>query len=186
MTKENEEIGRKSAAPKFEVLLILVLFLCFIVWSISKCNDKRKSFQEEEMIRNGEDLVETSSSVNAELMKDTTVDATSNTPKASTTTPAPAPKPVTPPKAVGTNLYITIDGLNMRNHPHLDSMVVTKLSLFETVTFMNEVTDFKQEINLGKEMANEPWVKIQTKRGKVGWVYGAGVHYHKKKREGVE
>jgi hypothetical protein len=40
-------------------------------------------------------------------------------------------------------------------------------------------------VNLGTEKADEPYVKIKTKRGTVGWVYGAGVHYVKKKRSGV-
>ena len=50
---------------------------------------------------------------------------------------------------------------------------------------MNEVTDSTYEVNLGKEKANEPYVKIKTKRGTVGWVYGAGVHYVKKKHSGT-
>lgn len=184
MTTTNEKPPKKSNAPKFEVMLILVLFLCFIMWSISRCNDKRKSYQEEEMIRNGEDLNTAVTNIDTVAIQNTTTTNSTTTtpppPPVATPTPKPAPKPL------GSTLYITIDGLNMRNYPHLDSVVVAKLPLFEMVTFMNEVTDFKQEINLGKEIANEPWVKIQTKRGKEGWVYGAGVHYHKKKREGVQ
>ena len=34
----------------------------------------------------------------------------------------------------------------------------------------------------GYEIADEPWVKVQHKRGRIGWVYGAGVNYYKKKR----
>ena len=51
---------------------------------------------------------------------------------------------------------------------------------------MNEVTDSTFQINLGKEVADEPWVKVRSKKGHVGWVYGAGVDYYKYKRPGVE
>ena len=51
---------------------------------------------------------------------------------------------------------------------------------------MNEVTDSTYQISLGKEMADEPWVKVKNNRGKIGWVYGAGINYYKKKREGVQ
>ena len=87
---------------------------------------------------------------------------------------------------VKARLYVTIDGLNMRTGPHLDSAVVEKFPLFEEVIFMDEYTDFTQELSLGKETANEPWIKVKSKRGKTGWVWGAGVDYRRKKREGVQ
>jgi hypothetical protein len=73
----------------------------------------------------------------------------------------------------------------MRKEPGLKSETVAKLDLYEQVYFMNEKTDYTQEINLGKEMATDYWVKVKTKSGKVGWVFGAGVHYYKQKRKGV-
>ena len=182
-TTTDKSTRRRPAAPKFEVILILILFGCFIIWSISRCNAKRQAYQQEERIRKGEDTpTAAGGALSADATAKTTVTETTTTVIAK----PPVTKPTPPPKAVGSVLYITIDNLNMRDYPHLDSVVTAKLPLFEKVTFMNEVTEFKQEINLGKEMANEPWVKIQTKRGQQGWVYGAGVHYHKKKREGVE
>lgn len=192
MSTENEKITPKGAAPRFEIALILIFFACFVMWSISRCDAKREEMQTEEMIENGDDLRTTEASESG-LMQDapTTADNANNVSNNTTaTTPAVAtpisPKPKPQRQTFGTTLYITIDGLNMRNHPHLDSAVVAQLPLFEPVTFMDEVTEFKQEINLGKEMANEPWVKVQTRKGKAGWVYGAGVHYYKIKREGVQ
>jgi hypothetical protein len=73
----------------------------------------------------------------------------------------------------------------MRRSPELKADVIAELSLFSKVFFMNEVTDSLYEINLGYEVAKEPWVKVRTKKGKEGWVYGAGVNYYKKKRSGV-
>ena len=64
----------------------------------------------------------------------------------------------------------------------MDSTIITKLKLFEEVSFMDEVTSFKQRISLGPEIAEEPWVKIRSRKGHIGWVYGAGVNYYKKRR----
>ncbi|MFK7934191.1 MAG: SH3 domain-containing protein [Saprospiraceae bacterium] len=185
----------KTNAPRFEIALIFIFFVCFIMWSISRCGDKREEMRAEEIIENSEDLQTeesstanvTSDAANTSATTTTTTSGAASTTSPVTTTPAVAPpKPKPQSSTAGTTLYVTIDNLNMRTHPHLDSVVVAKLPLFERVTFLNEVTEFKQEINLGKEMANEPWVKVQTKRGKDGWVYGAGVHYHKVAREGVQ
>lgn len=82
-------------------------------------------------------------------------------------------------------LYVTIDKLKVRKTPGLKGESLGELKLFDEVYYMNETTDSLYEVNLGREMAKEPYVKIKTKRGTVGWVYGAGVHYIKKKRSGT-
>jgi Tfp pilus assembly protein PilZ len=74
----------------------------------------------------------------------------------------------------------------MRRAPELDAEVIDEFELFEEVFFLDEVTDFTQEINLGKQIVNEPWIKVQSKQGRAGWVYGAGVHYYKKKHPGAD
>ena len=83
-------------------------------------------------------------------------------------------------------LYVTIAGLKMRKSPELNAEVIEELPLFDEVFYLNEVTAFTQEINLGKAIANEPWVKIQTRRGRAGWVFGAGVNYYKKKNPNAD
>jgi hypothetical protein len=110
------------------------------------------------------------------------------------TTQAPRPattaaaKPASAPQTVvknQTTLWVTIDGLNVRKEPGLKADLVAKLDLYEQVYFMNEKSDYTQEINLGKELVTDYWVKVKTKSGKVGWVFGAGVHYYKQKRKGT-
>lgn len=142
---------------------------------MSKCNAK-KLFKEQ--TEQAEDL---------SSQEDSTLDFTI------TPTPLPQKEGVIQKEAPTKNaetelskLYVTIDGLKLRTGPSLDSTVLYQCSLFEEVYFMNEVTDSTYQLSLGKEMADEPWVKVKNKRGKVGWVYGAGVNYYKKKREGVQ
>ena len=76
---------------------------------------------------------------------------------------------------------MTIEGLNLRRAPNLSASIIEKLSLHEEVLFLNEITDSTEQINLGEEVANEPWVKVNY-QGKEGWVYGAGVHFYRKTR----
>ncbi len=82
-----------------------------------------------------------------------------------------------------TPLYVVLDELNMRAEPKLNARLLARLQLYDELVFLNEVTDFTQEINIGGAVFNEPWVKVKNKRGQVGWVYGAGVHYYKFRRQ---
>jgi hypothetical protein len=82
-------------------------------------------------------------------------------------------------------LFVTIDGLKMRKEAGLKGDLVAKLDLYEQVYFLNQKTEWTQEISLGKENVTDHWVKVKTKSGKIGWVFGAGVHYYKMKRKGV-
>ncbi|TAK32567.1 MAG: SH3 domain-containing protein, partial [Saprospiraceae bacterium] len=84
-----------------------------------------------------------------------------------------------------TRLYVTIDKLKLRKEPKLNGAVIAELKLFDQVYFLDEMTDSTTQVNLGYEIADEPWVKVKSMKGQTGWVYGAGVHYAKKKRSGV-
>ena len=167
--------------PKFEVLIIFVFFISFILWAMSKCNKTQEDLSE--------DTSETTSTTEDETVPDSltaTLPVQATTQENPSSTPATtANPPTTTPQPEYAPLYVTIEGLNMRAEPQLNSEVIMRLQLFEKVNFLGEVTDSTTEVNLGYEVANEPWVKVQHARGKVGWVYGAGVHYYKKKREGV-
>ncbi len=85
-----------------------------------------------------------------------------------------------------TPLFVTIDGLNMRQGPNRRFGIIDRLELYEEVFFLNEVTDSSETIKLGDTTTVAPWVKVKTRKGREGWVYGAGVHYYRKKLEGVE
>ena len=166
---------KKGLLPRIEILIILIFFLSFIIWAMSKCNAKKLLYEQ------------STPTEESTVQNDSTPDFTI-TPKA-----LPQKEDAIQSKseqksqpAELSKLYITIDGLKLRTGPSLDSTVIYQFPLFEEVYFMNEVTDSTYQLSLGKEMADEPWVKVKNKRGKIGWVYGAGVNYYKKKREGVQ
>jgi uncharacterized protein YgiM (DUF1202 family) len=199
--------GRRNL-NRLELIVIALLLLIFFVWAISKCS-ARKS----ELNQDAESNL-TQATVDSVLVDSTAVADTSQTAPAPAATTVPAPNqpvvttpeaanaaaagttpaitggtlaatPATPAEPALSRLYVTIDKLKLRKGPGLDSVVVAQLPLFEEVYFLNEVTEYKTELSLGYEKANEPWVKVRTKKGKEGWVYGAGINYYKEKRKGV-
>lgn len=85
-----------------------------------------------------------------------------------------------------TPLYIIIDNLALRQGPGLNYEIIDRFELFEEVNFLNEVTDSAYTLKLGQITTTEPWVKVRSRKGRDGWVYGAGVDYYKHKLEGVE
>jgi len=179
---------KKSILPGIEITIIIVFFISFMLFAIPKCNEKRQEYAR----------------TNAAETPIETVEETPSTPATANSKPDSILVPVTttlanntptlqsPPTLQATNvntatrLYVTIDGLNIRNGPSLDSTILNKLVLFEEVYFLNEITPFTEEISLGTSMANEPWIKVRTKRGGEGWVYGAGVYYYKRKYPGMD
>lgn len=76
-------------------------------------------------------------------------------------------------------IYVTIDKLNLRTGPTLKSSVLKKLPLHERVYYTGIQTDTTMRINIGRIIANEPWVKVILEDGEEGWLYGAGVHFYK-------
>jgi len=180
---------KKGVLPSLEIIIILVFFFSFILWAVSKCSATKMEYSStsvEGESTNEDDL--NTDSIYFSMPKPLP-------PKEEPLTVDNASTPTTITTKSGTEtvrtevvarLYVTIDGLNMRTGPHLDSTVIQKFPLFEEVYFTGEYTDSTQQISLGKVMANEPWVRVKSKKGKVGWVYGAGVDYKKKKRKGVQ
>ncbi|HAD12714.1 MAG TPA: hypothetical protein DCF33_09785 [Saprospirales bacterium] len=98
----------------------------------------------------------------------------------------PPPAATTAAKAAGSTLFVSIDGLKVRKEPGLKGETVETLKLYDQVTFLNKKTEWTQEISLGYEKVTDHWVKVRTPSGKEGWVFGAGVHYYKTKRQGVQ
>jgi len=186
---------KKSLLPGLEIMIIVVFFISFILFAVPRCNEKRLEYASTNAAdapasNLGEDESSSVSTVDPTpdsiLVPATIVPAV---PVQATTTPDLQTTSIsTPTTGVenGTSLFVTIDGLNIRRGPSLDSAILNKLVLFEEVFFLNEITPFTEEISLGTTIANEPWVKVKTVRGGEGWVYGAGVYYYKRKYPGME
>lgn len=197
--------------PKVESLIITIFFLSIALWAISKCSSKRSQLPEEMRNLTESPEGETDPGIENDQASEEGLPKLQNPPPKpveKTTEAAPAPvenstppgtipklsnepppatttSPATTAAAPASILYVTIDGLKMRKSPDLKAPVVTRLKLDEQIYFLNEKSEKPQEINLGYETVTEYWVKVKTKSGKEGWVFGAGVHYFKMKRKGV-
>ena len=182
MTKKK----KKSVLPNIEVLIILVLVCSFIMMAVMRCNETKAAYEGTEEAPIVEQTTTTTNIPTTTTATNPVVNTTPATPQQ--TTPAPPPivssptNTVAPTTRIVSRLFVTLENLNLRTGPHLDSTIVAKLKLYEEVMFMNEVTDFSQKISLGPEIADDPWIKVKSLKGHVGWVYGAGVHYYKKRR----
>ena len=69
-------------------------------------------------------------------------------------------------------VYAWVDKLRMRTAPDTKSDVVAEIPEGGAMTYLEEKTDFTQQITLRGKSYDEPWLKVKTKEGKIGWVYG--------------
>ena len=162
---------------KTEVLIVLVFFLCFIIWAISKCSDKKQEYViSDPETEETNAIVEDTLAAESEIVEPPQAELT-------TTNPTAEGNPNTIIKTVyATKLYVSIDGLKLRRGPSIDSPFITTLTLFDELTFLNEVTDSTDIISVGNGITeNKPWVKVRHWKGNEGWVYGAFVNYYKQK-----
>ncbi|MBK8043509.1 MAG: SH3 domain-containing protein [Haliscomenobacter sp.] len=169
--------SKSPGLPRLEVLIIGGFFLIFTFWAVGKCSATRNTYRQKE--EKEKLLAAEEDSIKTLLREKRRQDSLAKAPIALRTETGGTSQAYS-------RLYVVIDGLKMRRTPSLNAEVVDEFRLFEEVYFLDEVTEFTQEINLGKEVANEPWVKIQSKEGRAGWVYGAGVNFYKKKHPGAE
>ncbi|MEM9885962.1 MAG: SH3 domain-containing protein [Bacteroidota bacterium] len=161
MTKKK---SRKGLLPNIEIIIIAVFFISFIFIMIPRCE----------------------SNIEQEAVESTPTTATIDTPETENYAIPPPPQPEESGTAsriiesrASLKLYVTIDGINMRKDPNIVSRILKKLALFEEVYYQGETTEKKKEIDWGGGIVtNEPWVKIETENGLIGWVYGAGVHFY--------
>lgn len=173
MTKNKKNALR----PRLELLLVGVFFTIILIWGVSRCGTTREQYIEENALLEEPEETPKFESPAAKMeplpQKDSAITSKTGEERVRTIRERYTP------------LYITVDGMNIRSQPKVNSGVVDRLKLFDEVIYLNEVTDFQEAINLGDTTTTAPWIKVKTKKGKVGWVYGAGVNYYKTKLEGV-
>jgi hypothetical protein len=200
-----EKAPRRSFWFNVESIIISAFFLFFIIWAARKCNDeahlrqakdgKYREQQKKDSIAKAQRTM-TSPTVTTTSPAPTPSTITTTTTTALPPTPQRNPQTATPPtpqSAPANNngatnqqmLWVVIEGLNVREKPSLKAKSFGKLSLYDKVTFLGETTKETQKLSLGAVEADEPWVKIKTKKGTVGWVYGAGVSFYKNKKKGT-
>ena len=88
--------------------------------------------------------------------------------------------PEAPPEnmsSLNTNeqVYAWVDRLNIREKPTLSGKVVASATEQEALEFTGEKSSGNEIIVLRGVAYDEPWLKVKTKDGKEGWVFGGAV-----------
>ena len=78
-------------------------------------------------------------------------------------------------------LFAWVDNLRIRAEPNTNATVVTTIKENTPLIFTGEQTKEKQKITLRNVEYDEPWLKVKTSAGEVGWVFGGAV-----KRQGED
>jgi hypothetical protein len=71
--------------------------------------------------------------------------------------------------------YVWVDNLRARKRPGKDGEVIRELKKMEKLIYLNEKSDFTEEVNLRGKVYNEPWLKVKLPGGEIGWVFGGGI-----------
>ena len=199
-------MATRSTSQLVPFILVSLVTLVFMIWAMRRCSANENNYAMLEERETREDYLERRDSLLRDSIRKLQLAQAQAGPAESLlsdaeqealareaallrarTQPLPGDSAVAQRVVVRTEttLYSTIDGLNVRVQPRLGASVIGRLTLYEPVTYMNEVTDSLYTISLGEISPTAPWVKIRLKDGKLGWVYGAGVDYYKYKLEGV-
>lgn len=174
---------KANLVPRLEVIIILVFFISFLFWAASRCSRTKADLQGPE---NQEQTDESTASTNTAKVDSAALAELAA--KAAARNPNPTRTESTfSGEETKVILFVVIDDLNLRTEPSLNSDVIDVLNLFSEVEYLQERTDFTTELKLNEEIsANEPWLKVRSPKGREGWVYGAGVDYHKERYPGLE
>lgn len=91
---------------------------------------------------------------------------------------APPPTIVDTVKQGSRELYVLVDSLRLRDNPALHGQVLGYLEYGEALKDLGEQTALKKLRVSIDETRTAPWVKVQTKKGKIGWTFGAYLQFY--------
>jgi hypothetical protein len=78
------------------------------------------------------------------------------------------------------NVWTVTADVKLRGTPGLDGKLLGKIPKGVQLTYLNVKTDKTQKLSVDGTEQDEPWLKVRTPRGTVGWVYGGVVRFYKK------
>lgn len=175
--KKQEEV-QETKTPKgklnnMELLGIGFFCIAFVLYGISKCG------------KSDSEVNDSNQAVVTEVVVDSTAnavaDSTSNNGSSFSSGNNPAPSQ---PTVVASNpvaprsLYIIADSLRVRKEPNLGGELITYLSYGEEVMDLGEQTALEKLRVSPDEVRTAPWIKIKTKKGKIGWAFGAYIQFY--------
>jgi len=74
-------------------------------------------------------------------------------------------------------LTANLDNVRIRDKAGLSGKGVVTVEKGTTLLYLNEMSDFTDEITLRGIPYNDPWLKVKTSEGEEGWVYAGAVKF---------
>ena len=149
-------VGRISS---LEFFAIAVFFIFCLLYALSTCNNPSEGQDNKESNISFVDsvVVDSIEAKNTEKPSIELLDSTQNV----------------------RNLYVNIDSLRMRKDPRINADIVEYLTFGQELKDLEE-RSFNERLKINKtETAIAPWIKVRTKKGNTGWVYGAYLLFYK-------
>ncbi len=163
-------------------LIIVIVAAIVLMWVFRRCSGRSAASVPPATTQTAPGTTPVANTQN----QGTTATATSQptaAPVTSSTPPAPKPTssaPVAQPKSTGTTMYVVIDSMKLRKEPTLDGQVLQLMRKGDGVTLNGERSKNIYKLKIDDVTYQEPWIKVTTKSGKTGWIYGAGLRAYKK------
>ncbi len=175
---------KKEILPGIELIIIVVFFLSFTMWAISKCNQKKLSYAATISSETDSTILEKIKTEETPVQEMPVSKIQDSIKKHQNSHKAPSQPSSTPVTRTiiekYTPLYVSVDSLKLRAGPGLQHNVILKMPLHTELTFLHEVSDSTHILNIGDRIVNEPWIKVKHPKGHIGWVYGGYIDFYKK------
>lgn len=78
--------------------------------------------------------------------------------------------------SAATAFTVNVAGLRLREQEGPDAPVIRSLQQGEQLYDLQQVSDYTTQITLRGITFDEPWLKVRTEQGEIGWVYGGALH----------
>ena len=75
------------------------------------------------------------------------------------------------------SLQTAVEDLRLRDTPGEKGAILAVLKKGTTLEDQGEVSDFTTRVQLRGITFDEPWIKVKTPDGQIGWVYGGGLNF---------
>jgi len=158
---------------RIELVVGGIIVMIFLIWSYDTCSSSNEKYKPQ---------VPTEQEPATQADNNDNANNNSNSNATNNPTPQVQPTPAPPVQVAPTyiTVYVSTERLNMRDKPFLSgSKVVAELFKGAELFYLNNKTEYRNKITIDNIPYDEPWLEVQTKEGKKGWIYAGGVRFYK-------
>lgn len=172
--KQKEVQETKTPKGKLNNMeLVAIGFFCiaFLLYGISKCSKAEPTASANNQPVVTEEVIDSSAIA-------TTIDSTENNGSSFTGEEQVVQEPIRNEQTGNRKLYVLTDSLRLRKEPSLGGGLITYLNYGEEVMDLGEHSVLEKLRISPDEVRTAPWIKVKTKKGKIGWAFGAYLQFY--------